>query len=213
MTTLLLIRHGQSAANVDGLFAGHLDSPLSPLGERQAKATADFILENFAIDRVYSSDLQRAYTTAAAVATRLALPITPCAALREISAGAWEGQPYTTLKTRYAADYGRWLTDIGNAVCTNGESVRDLAARVWRAVQAIAAENDGKTVLLATHATPIRSLQCRLQGLPLSEMHTVPWVSNASVSVVEARDGAFSLKAVSLDAHLAELRSALPKTV
>lgn len=213
MTTLLFVRHGQSMANVEGIYAGHFDSPLSPLGEQQAKKTADFIVQNYAVDRIYSSDLRRAYATAEPVAAELSLPITPCRELREIFGGAWERQPFTALKTRYAADYSRWLSDIGNAVCTDGESVRDLAARVWQAVQQITDENDGKTVLITTHATPIRSLQCRLQGLPLCEMHTVPWVTNASVTVATAENGVFTLNAISLDAHLADSRTALPNTV
>ena len=213
MTTLLLVRHGQSMANLEGFYAGQTDSPLSPLGKQQAQATADFIVHSFAVDCIYSSDLRRAYATAEPVARRLSLPITPCRQLREIDGGDWERQPFVELKTRYAVDYSRWLSDIGNATCTNGESVRQLSERVWQAVRDIAAANDGKTVLITTHATPIRALQCRLQGLPLSEMHTVPWVTNASVTVVRVQDGVFSLQDISLDAHLAELATALPDTV
>ena len=59
MTTLLLIRHGQSEANKLGVFAGHFDAPLLPLGIEQAKKTAAYIAENYKVDKVYASDLKR----------------------------------------------------------------------------------------------------------------------------------------------------------
>ena len=64
MTRVLLIRHGESAANGKGFFAGHLDVPLSERGEKQAELTGAFIAENYSVEAVYSSDLERAYDTA-----------------------------------------------------------------------------------------------------------------------------------------------------
>ena len=69
MTRLLFVRHGQSKANLDGVFAGQIDPALTELGCRQAECTAEFIAENYKVDAVYSSDLQRAYQTGLAVGT------------------------------------------------------------------------------------------------------------------------------------------------
>ncbi len=213
MTTLLLIRHGQSEANLTHVFAGHLDAALTELGCQQAQRTADFIAGKYAVDGVYGSDLQRAFETGRALAQKLGLPILPEPGLREIEAGRWEGVPFETLQQVYAGDYGLWLSDIGNARPTGGESVEELARRVEGALRRIAQENPGKTIAVATHATPIRAMQWHLSGRPLSHMKQIPWVSNASVTELFFENGAFRLGNVAQDSHLQELRTRLPKNV
>lgn len=213
MTRLLIVRHGQSMANVGEIFAGHYNVPLSPLGHEQAERTAAFLTAHYAVDRVYSSDLDRAMETAACTAKKLHLTVTPVPALREISAGEWEGKRFVDLVREYPTDYGKWLADIGNSACTGGESVGDVSARVTAALTKIAAENDGKTVLVATHALPVRVFQCFVQGVSADGMKDVPWVSNASVTEAVYDGGRFSLVAVGMDAHLAECKTTLPTNV
>lgn len=70
MTTLILIRHGESKANRDRIFAGHLDVDLQEKGLKQAKITAEYISKNYLVNRVYSSDLKRAYQTGKCVADK-----------------------------------------------------------------------------------------------------------------------------------------------
>ena len=213
MTKLLIIRHGQSQANLDGIFVGHVNSPLSPLGMEQAEITASYIVENFHVDAVYASDLQRAFYTGKTVADQLKLPVTADPQLREIFAGDWETVKFDTLSTEYGEPYQLWLRDIGNAQCPNGESVAQLQERFAAALTRIATENQGKTVVIATHATPIRTFMCYCAECSLSEMKNIPWVSNASVTIVEFENNRFRIVTPGYDAHLGELRSALPKNV
>ncbi len=213
MTTFLLIRHGESMANTEKRFAGHWDIPLSPLGQAQAEATAQYIAATYAVDAVYASDLQRAFHTGKAVADRLQIPLVADTALREICAGDWEQQSFDDLQKNFAASYAVWLTDIGNAQCDNGESVAQLQARVLGVLRRIAVENDGKTIVIATHATPIRALQCHCARQPLSEMHKIPWATNASVTTVAFENGEFRLIAPPHDSHLGESRTVLPANV
>lgn len=213
MTKLLIIRHGQSEANLQGVFVGHTDSPLSDLGKRQAEATADYIVSNFHIDAVYASDLERAFYTGKTVADRLGLPVTPVSGMREIFAGDWETVKFDTLATQYGEPYQLWLRDIGLARCTNGESAAELQSRIAETLRGIAEANHGKTVVVATHATPIRTFMHHCSGLPLSEMKNTPWVSNASVTVAEYENGVFTIVTPGYDAHLGEMRTALPKNV
>ena len=186
-TRLLFVRHGQSLSNESGIFTGQTDVPLSALGERQAAALCRYLLQNYAIDAVYASDLRRACATVQPAAEALGLPIRRERALREIWGGAWEGKPVSFIAQHYAADYALWRTDIGLSHCTGGESMRALQARAAQAVQAIADANAGKTVLIATHAAFLRALQCYWQGIPLEMMKDVPWVPNASVTEVWMR--------------------------
>ena len=213
MTKLLIIRHGQSQANLQGIFVGHTDSPLSDHGKKQAQLTADYIVSNFHVDEVYASDLERAFYTGKEVADRLGLATIPEAGMREIFAGDWETVKFDILSTRYGEPYQLWLRNIGMAQCTNGESIAQLQKRVVDTLRRIAEANDGKTVVVATHATPIRSFMHHCSGLPLDEMKNIPWVSNASVTIVEYENGTFNIITPGYDAHLGDMRTALPKNV
>jgi len=213
MTKLLLIRHGESQANQLGIYAGHTDFALSEKGLKQAKLTAEFIAKHYAVDGVYASDLKRAYQTAEAAAEQLGLTVIAKKGLREIFAGEWEGHPFDRLVEDFKEDYATWLTDIGNAVCTGGESVKELQQRVVGTLQEIAEENEGKTIVIGTHATPVRVAQCTAMGKPIHALNEVPWATNASVTELIYDKGVWSLGQVCIDEHLADLKTSFPKNV
>ena len=213
MTRVLLVRHGQSQSNVGGTFTGQLDAPLSPVGHAQAERTAQFILENYHIDAIYSSDLQRAYHTGLPVAKKLGLQIHTDKRLREIYGGEWEGMRFTDLPQTHPAEYALWQQDVGNSRCPGGESVAELADRVWESVMEICQKNPDKTVLVASHATPIRTIQWKITGTDLSFMKQIPWVSNSSVSELIYEDGILTPVKLSQDAHLADMKTNLPSSI
>ena len=214
MTRLLFIRHGQSEFNLTRRFAGNSDAALTELGLRQAAATADYIASAYAVDAVYASDLQRAFCTGKAVADRLGLPVRPHKGLREIFAGEWEGQHFDHLEAAYPETFaGLWRKDIGNSVCDGGESVAQLMQRILATVREIAEANPGKTVVLATHATPIRCMECFCQGNDLSRMKDIPWVTNASVTEIHYENGVFTEIISSYSQHLTNMVSTLPANV
>ena len=213
MTRIIIVRHGQSEANAKCAFAGHTDFELSTLGIKQANATAKYVVEKYSIDKIYTSDLSRAYGTALPISEMSGLPLITNSELREIFAGKWEGGKFDTLVEKYSEDYSVWLKDIGNARPTDGESVKEMSERVRRAVTEIAEENDGRTVVIVSHGTPIRSLVSLFNGKDVSEMKNIPWVTNASVTEVEYKDGAFTLIATGVDGHLSGFSSGLPANV
>ena len=213
LTTLLLVRHGESEANRSGIFAGNLDADLQDRGLVQAKRSAEYIAENYKVDAVYASDLKRAYKTGKAIADRLGLSITTDSRLREIRAGEWDGKRFSDLPLLFPNDFSLWMSDIGNSACTGGESVKQLSERIMSALTDIAEQNDGKTLVIATHATPIRVAQTAMSGLPLDEMQNIPWVSNCSVTETHFEDGKWTLVKIGIDEHLADLRTSLPKNV
>ena len=212
-TTLIFVRHGESNANGGGFFAGQLDIELSPRGFQQAELTSRYIREHHPVDAVYSSDLQRAYRTALPIAKACKTEIIPMPQLREVFAGNWQGLCFGELQTRYADTYGIWLSDIGNAHPVNGESVAALSDRIWDIVREIADREENKTVVIVTHATPIRALLCRLKGYAPDRMKEIPWVSNASVTVVRVEADRWSLVQEGYDLHLAELKTQFPANV
>lgn len=213
MTRLLFVRHGQSKANLDGVFAGQIDPALTELGCRQAECTAEFIAENYKVDAVYSSDLQRAYQTGLAVGEKLSLPVTADKGLREIFAGDWEGRGFDELAAENSPAYRQWFQDIGSAKCPGGETVAELASRIYETVRRIAEAHQGQTLVLASHATPIRTVEWTASGKDLSHMQQIPWVSNASVSEFVYDSGVLSPVSISQDAHLADMKTELPSNI
>jgi len=210
MTRFIFVRHGQSTANEAHIFAGHFDAELTELGHSQAEQTAEYIYNNYKVDSVYASDLSRAFSTGKHIADKLGLGITPDRRLREIYAGKWDGNKFDDNRANYPDDFYVWDTDIGNCTCTGGESVRELGARIFEAVSDIASKNEGKTVVIATHATPIRCLMVIASGGDYNNMVNIPWTSNASFSLVNYEKGTISFEIMGYDAHIGAI-STIPE--
>lgn len=200
-------------ANLNLVFAGHFDADLSPLGREQARCTAEEILGRFKIDKIYSSDLLRAYNTALPISERTGIEVIPDERLREIYAGEWEGRPFEELQRVYVEDFFVWRNDICNSRCTGGESMREVGERMYSRAKEIALENDGKTVVIATHAAAIRAIMARCLGEDCTAMNTIPFVPNASYSVLSAEGEILKFTEIGCDSHLADLKTVLPPNV
>ena len=214
MTRLIFVRHGESLGNQEARFYGNYDRGLTERGREQARLAAEFLKETH-IDAAYASDLGRAYETGEIVAAPHGLVPIADRGLREIFAGEWENVPFTELPVRFAADFSVWMTDIGNSRPTGGESVRELAERVRETVWRIAEANAGKTVLIASHATPIRAMQCDWAGVGIDGMQNIRYVRNASVSIVDYDTDAHTVSPVMVGeaGFLGALVTELPKNV
>lgn len=213
MTTFILVRHGQSQANLDACFAGQSNPSLTEQGILQAERLAAWVADHYKIDRIYASDLTRAYQTALPLSKMLHLDIETDMAFREIYAGLWQGQPFEYIKKTYARDYSMWLEDIGNAVCTGGESVRDLSLRVYQKMCQIGEREEDKTVIIFTHATPIRAFQTLCEKGDIAYAKDVPWTANASVSLCIYDGEKFRFTLVGYNDFLDDLKSAFPSGI
>jgi broad specificity phosphatase PhoE len=137
---LYLVRHGQSTGNIGGKLMGQSDHRLTPLGEDQARAAAER-LAPFGPMPVHSSDLPRARMTAEHIVAALneaddagAQPdVLLDVRLREISLGDYEGRPWQEFEADNALTASFAEDPYGTAL-PNGESLRDLEARVHAAV-------------------------------------------------------------------------------
>lgn len=187
--------------------------PLTDKGKRQAQKTAEY-LDKFKIDKVYSSDLTRALETSRIVAKRHGLKVTENKALREIYGGDFEGQTYSDLLSKFPVEYSMWLNDLGNCRCPGGESVRELLNRFNTEINRIAEENHGKTVLIGTHALPIRVMSTVWNNKDITKIRDFDFVRNASITVVDYTD-IDNPKVLEYDIaeHLGELMTELPHTV
>lgn len=210
--TLLFIRHGQSLGNMVRSFLGHTDLDLSPLGYEQAQCVGNYLNKRH-IDKIYSSDLIRAYHTSLPTSRLKGIPVVTDKNLREIHAGKWENRYSAELKEEFKETYGVWLNDVGNSCPDCGESVADLRKRIIAQVTEIAEANDGKTVAIFTHATPIRVLFSYTKSESLDDVKNLPWATNASVSEAVYENGKFTEVYYSKDNYLENIRTQMPKNI
>src|SRR3954451_7890805 len=150
MTTLLLVRHGETDWNAEGRLQGHTDRPLSDYGRSQAQQVAEE-LGGEELEAIYSSDLARARETAEIVGERLGLPIVLDPDLREKDWGTWEG-----------------LTPVErDRVEFVGESTEAHQERILRALRRIAERHPGGRVLVVTHGGSMRRVQTAALGMAM----------------------------------------------
>ena len=173
MAQLLVLRHGQTAYNRERRMQGQLDVPLDSEGRRQAEGAARS-LQQQGISRVVSSDLSRAWATAATVAASLGLAVRVDARLREQHYGAWQG---LTLEE---------IAATGQDAPPGGEPLAHVADRAVAAVRDHLTPEG--TLLVVTHGDTARALTGRLLGLPVEEWHRLPTLGNAE-SLRLATDG------------------------
>jgi len=212
MTRMIFVRHGESQANLEAVFAGNYNPYLTERGRMQARRAAE-ALKDTHIDVAYASDLIRAYETGEIVAAPHGLTPIPDQGLREIFGGEWEALPFCELNEKYPEDYAVWCNDLANARPTGGESVRELSVRLKETCERIARKEEGKTVLVALHATPIRVMQLHWEGRPVDDIAEIPWVINASISIADFDGEKWTPVVIGESKHLAGLETYLPSNI
>lgn len=158
------MRHGSVVGAETRRFIGHLDVPLSPLGEDQVAALAAR-LRAVAFDAIYCSDLQRTRRTAEILAAPHRLTPISDPALREFAMGRWDGLTADEIRALDRAAFDAWMGDVGRFQFPDGESLPDLEARVWPAFDTIVTRHAGGTVAIVAHGGSNRAILCRALGL------------------------------------------------
>ena len=199
-TAIYLVRHGSVIGAETGRFIGHLDVPLSPLGERQMAALARRLAE-VELDAVYASDLTRTARSAEILAAPHGLAPIPIRDLREFAMGQWEGLTAQEIRALDEEAFVRWMSDVAGYQFPGGESLAQLAARAWPAFERIAATHAGRAVAIVAHGGTNRLLLCRALGLGPERLLALGQ-DYAGLSVLDLRGGAWNLRVLnSHDAH------------
>lgn len=212
-TTILLIRHGQSEGNLAGVFTGHSGYSLTPLGYQQAARTAECIRKKYSVSAVYSSDLPRAFQTAEQIAKAFALTVVTDFRLREIFAGDWENVAFDDLCVRYPTAYEVWRKNLGYARCTNGEAVLEVAQRMGDTIRELVSIYEGQTIVIVSHATPIRATLWKASGKDIDVLQEQSWGSNCAISELVCENGVLSIGYSNYTDHLAGVETSLPTNI
>ncbi|ALC23515.1 bifunctional RNase H/acid phosphatase [Streptomyces pristinaespiralis] len=202
--TFVMLRHGETVLTPEKRFSGSggSDPALSAVGRRQADAVAAALAERGTIQAIVSSPLRRCRETADAVASRLGLPVSVEEGLRETDFAAWEGLTYAEVRERYPDDLEAWLASPKAAPTGGGESFATVARRVAATRDKLLALHQGRTVLLVTHVTPVKTLVRLALGAPPESLFRME-LSAASLSAVAYyADGNASLRLLNDTSHL-----------
>jgi 2,3-bisphosphoglycerate-dependent phosphoglycerate mutase len=203
-TDLLLVRHGQSEAYVDGspfsLVDGHGDPPLSGLGMEQAGRVCAR-LAGTGVDAIYVTPLRRTAQTAAPLAQRLGLQPEVEPGLREVYLGAWEGGEFRKRVAENHPISQRMFAEQRWDVIPGAESSEALARRVRDAIIRLAATHPGGRVAAFTHSGVIgQALALAAESRPFAFIGA----ENASISRVVISGDLWIVRGFNDTAHLAD---------
>jgi probable phosphoglycerate mutase len=184
---VVLWRHGQTAWNVENRFQGKTDIPLDDTGVRQAERAAR-LLAALSPTALLASPLQRAATTAQALADITGLPVRHDRELVERDGGEWEGLNGKEIRERYPAEYAAWQPP-------GGETSAQVAKRVGAALERALDELPPTGVLVvASHGAALRLGMAHLLGFPEEIWERLGGLANCCWSVLgEMRDGGWRL--------------------
>ncbi|WP_329242202.1 bifunctional RNase H/acid phosphatase [Streptomyces canus] len=202
--TFVLLRHGETPLTPQKRFSGSggTDPSLSAVGREQAERAAEALAGRGTIQHILASPLTRTRQTAAAVAERLGIEVTVEDGLIETDFGAWEGLTFGEVRERYPDDLNTWLSDPEAEPTGGGESFAATATRIAATRDKLVAAYAGRTVLLVTHVTPIKTFVRLALGAPPESLFRME-LSAASLSAVAYyADGNASVRLLNDTSHL-----------
>jgi broad specificity phosphatase PhoE/ribonuclease HI len=186
VTTLVLVRHGATSYTADKRFSGGLGGSnpgLTDDGRAQVREVADWLSPlGQAVEAVVASPVRRTRESAEILAERLGLDLVEEPGFAEMEFGAWDGMSFGEVRDQYHDELEKWLGDLDLAP-GGGESFREVEKRVLAGLNRVVERYPGRTVIVVTHVTPIKTLIAHAVGAPLAALFRME-LSTASVSVV-----------------------------
>ena len=184
-TTVLLVRHGQTPTTGDVLPGRAKGLHLSDKGRAQADAAAARVPDS--ATAVYASPLERARETAAPIAKKLGVRVTTDKGLLECDFGDWTGGRLKALaKTPEWKTVQRYPSGFR---FPNGESFREMQARIVDAVKRLADHHQGETIVCVSHADPIKAAVADALGTHLDLFQRIVISPCSITTVVYGHDG------------------------
>lgn len=203
LTTILMVRHGVTSTTGTLLPGRAPGLHLSERGTEQAQAVAARLSElSKKPVALYASPLERTRETAAPIAKALNLKVQIEKGLLECDFGDWTGKKLALLSKK-----PEWKT-VQNAPSTfrfpNGESFTEMQLRMWTTLERLAAKHRGKTIVVVSHADPIKAAVTYAQGVPL-DLFQRTVISTCSVSAIALTGQSPIVLSVNNTASLKEL--------
>jgi ribonuclease H / adenosylcobalamin/alpha-ribazole phosphatase len=190
-TTLILVRHGVTDHTLRKLFSGGMASsnpPLNEEGRAQVRATGEWLSPmREEIDAIVASPVRRTHESAEILGEILGHEVEFEEGIAEMEFGTWDGLTFADVQEQFPDELSAWLGNLEHAP-GGGESFRAVSERVLEGRDRIVAAYAGKSVLVVSHVTPIKTLVADALGAPLDALFRME-LSPASVTVVSYFEG------------------------
>lgn len=199
MTTVYLVRHGQTAWNREEVFRGRADIPLNATGRKEAQLTGQY-LRGISMDAIYSSPLSRTLETAEAIARYQGKEVQILEGLIDIDFGGWQGISHEVVRERYAGLYRQWKESPHLVRFPEGESLEEVRKRALGVVHGVIRDHAGETLVMVSHRVVNKIVICGLLGLDNSHFWQIGQ-DTGCIDVLEFEEG-FTLRCLNDTSHL-----------
>lgn len=185
---IYLLRHGETEGPKK-VYKGHIDVPLSKIGEKQVEQVARFLKEysrkyELKSELCYSSPLKRAVKTAEILGKSLSLQIKPVQVFKERNFGKWEGLSINDIVSLYPEEFERWRRDPLRFCPPQGESTIQVSKRASDALKEILKNHNGSQIFITAHGGINRVILCNILGIPLENIFRIEQ-EFACVNIIE----------------------------
>ena len=182
-----VVRHGQTAWNLEEVFRGHMDIPLDETGKKEVHLAGEAIKDE-TLHAIYSSPLSRSMETAENIAKFQNVEVTPLEAIIDISYGEWEGVSLVEVRKKYPDLYDLWLTAPHKVTFPKGESLEAVRVRTMGAIENLLEKHKNENIALVAHRVPNKVICCSLIGIDNSNFWRVQQ-DTASTNLFKYKDG------------------------
>jgi broad specificity phosphatase PhoE len=204
MTSIYLVRHGQTAWNKEEIFRGRTDVPLDETGLKQAELAGEYF-KGVEIHSIYSSPLSRAWQTAQKIAQFHQLKVELLDGILDMSFGDWEGHAHQEIRKMDSETYRRWVDFPHLVVLPGGESLDDVKGRAMVALEEVIRKHSGKTLVLVSHRVVCKVMICAILGLDNSHFWQIAQDTTA-INLIHYKKGKYILAMMNETCHLKALK-------
>jgi broad specificity phosphatase PhoE len=209
MTSVYLIRHGQTAWNKEEIFRGRTDIPLDETGLRQAELAGEYF-KGMEIHGIYASPLARAWETAQKIAQFHDLKVQPLDGIIDMSFGRWEGHAHQEIQKNDREIYRQWREEPHKVRLPGGESLEDVRVRTVAALEEAIRLHPGKTLIFVSHRVINKVLICGILGIDNSHFWQISQDPTA-INLIQHKNGKYILSLMNETCHLKPLKEKRPK--
>jgi len=204
MTSIYLVRHGQTAWNKEEIFRGRTDVPLDETGLKQAELAGEFFRE-MKIEGVYSSPLSRAFQTAEKIAKFHPPKVQPLEGLIDMSFGSWEGRPLQEVREMDGERYRQWREEPHLVRLPSGEGLDEVRIRGMAVLEEVIKRHPEGNIVLVSHRVVNKVLLCGILGIDNSHFWQITQDTTA-ISLIQYKQGRYILSLMNETCHLKALK-------
>lgn len=193
-TTIILARHGATAANLEDRFAGRSPEPLHPKGREQMRLVAEKLRQTPLTGGIVCGPLPRTRESAEIVGRELTVAVRIAECFNEICIPHWDCLTKSEIRQRFGPEYPTWLASPDCFALPGCETLAQVQARAVAGLEELFRQEQGRTTLVISHLIVVRCLVLHYRGLPLSAFRSIKIDNAALTGLRRDEDGTTSVE-------------------